>query len=141
MLVCYSIFSLLCGFTKVNFKTKHDWLGWKDDKLLFKSDNQEILVNSDLTILSLGGASWPQLGSDGSWVNILKKYNIEVSKLQPSNCGFFVNWSKIFADRFAGKPLKSIKIKYKEKIIKGEFVITKEKNQRNYKSTKSFYYR
>ena len=111
---------------KVNFKTKHDWLGWKDDKLLFKSDNQDILVNSDLTILSLGGASWPQLGSDGSWVNILKKYNIEVSKLQPSNCGFFINWSKIFADRFAGKPLKSIKIKYKEKIIKGEFVITKD---------------
>ena len=110
---------------KVNFKTKHDWLGWKDDKLLFKSNNQDILVNSDLTILSLGGASWPQLGSDGSWVNILKKYNIEVSKLQPSNCGFFINWSKIFADRFAGKPLKSIKIKYKEKIIKGEFIITK----------------
>ncbi|MDC6451848.1 TIGR03862 family flavoprotein [Alphaproteobacteria bacterium] len=111
---------------KVIFKTKHDWLGWKDDKLLFNSDNQDILVNSDLTILSLGGASWPQLGSDGSWVNILEKYNIEISKLQPSNCGFFVNWSKIFANRFAGKPLKSIKIKYKEKIIRGEFVITKD---------------
>ncbi|MDC0457231.1 TIGR03862 family flavoprotein [Alphaproteobacteria bacterium] len=111
---------------KVIFKTKHDWLGWEDNKLLFKSDNQDILVNSGLTILSLGGASWPQLGSDGSWVNILEKYNIEVSKLQPSNCGFFVNWSEIFANRFAGKPLKSVKIKYKEKIIKGEFVITKD---------------
>jgi len=111
---------------KVIFKTKHDWLGWKNGQLLFKSDNQDILVNSDLTILSLGGASWPQLGSDGSWVNILEKYNIEVSKLQPSNCGFFVNWSQIFANRFAGKPLKSIEIKYKEKIIRGEFVITKD---------------
>ena len=111
---------------KVIFKTKHDWLGWKDNKLFFKSDNQDILVSSDATILSLGGASWPQLGSDGSWVNILEKNNVEVSRLQPSNCGFFVNWSEIFANRFAGKPLKSIKIKYKEKIIKGEFIITKD---------------
>jgi uncharacterized flavoprotein (TIGR03862 family) len=111
---------------KVIFKTKHDWLGWKDNKLLFKSDNQDILVRSDATILSLGGASWPQLGSDGSWVHILEKNNVKVSRLQPSNCGFFVNWSEIFANRFAGKPLKSIKIKYNEKIIKGEFIITKD---------------
>ena len=110
---------------EVIFKTKHDWLGWKNDVLLFNSDNQNILVKSDFTILSLGGASWPHLGSDGSWVSILEKKNIEISRLQPSNCGFFVNWSKVFTKRFAGIPLKSVKIKFKEKIIKGEFIITK----------------
>ena len=44
---------------EVIFKTKHDWLGWKNDVLLFNSDNQNILVKSDFTILSLGGASCP----------------------------------------------------------------------------------
>ena len=109
---------------KVIFKTKHNWLGWKNNDLLFKLDNKNITIKSDLTILSLGGASWPQLGSDGSWVNILEKNNVEVSRLQPSNCGFFVNWSTIFTNRFAGKPLKSIKVTFKEKTVKGEFIIT-----------------
>jgi uncharacterized flavoprotein (TIGR03862 family) len=111
---------------KVIFKTKHDWLGWKNNKLLFKSEYEKFLVKSNLTILALGGASWPQLGSNGSWFNVLEKHNIKVSRLQPSNCGFFVNWSEIFASRFAGKPLKSIIIKFKEKIIKGEIIITKD---------------
>ena len=110
----------------VTFKKKHDWLGWQDNRLLFKSEDKNILIKSDFTILALGGASWPNLGSDGSWVDILNRNNIEISELQPANCGFFVNWSKVFTERFAGNPLKSIKIKYKEKKIKGEFIITKE---------------
>ena len=108
----------------VIFKTKHDWLGWDHDQLLFRSENEYILIKSDITLLALGGASWPKLGSDGSWVNILKKANVKVSKLQPSNCGFIVNWSEIFKNRFAGKPLKSIQIRFREKKIKGEFIIT-----------------
>ena len=78
-----------------------------------------------MTILSLGGASWPNLGSDGSWVKILKDQNIEVSNLQPSNCGFMVEWSKIFSKRFEGKSLKSVSLSFQDKNILGEFIITK----------------
>ena len=109
---------------KVVFKTRHDWLGWQHNELLFKSENKHILIKSNITLLALGGASWPKLGSDGSWVNILKNSNIKVSKLQPSNCGFIVNWSDVFKKRFAGNPLKSIEIRFREKKIKGEFIIT-----------------
>ena len=110
---------------KVNFKTNHDWLGWEEDKLIFKSGNKFIYVEPDLTLLSLGGLSWPKLGSDGSWIKILEKHKIKISKVQPSNCGFFVKWSTIFEQRFAGMPLKSVKLSFSESRIKGEFLITK----------------
>ena len=110
---------------KVNFKTNHNWLGWEKDKLIFKSGNKFIYVEPNLTLLSLGGLSWPKLGSDGSWIKILEKHSIKISKVQPSNCGFFVNWSPIFEQRFAGSPLKSVELCFNENRIKGEFIITK----------------
>ena len=109
----------------VIFKLNHNWLGWKKDNLIFKTKSGIIYIESHMTILSLGGASWPNLGSDGSWVKILKDQNIEVSNLQPSNCGFMVEWSKIFSKRFEGKSLKSVSLSFQDKNILGEFIITK----------------
>jgi len=109
----------------VIFKLNHNWLGWKKDNLIFQTKSGIIYIESNMTILSLGGASWPNLGSDGSWVKILKDQNIEVSNLQPSNCGFMVEWSKIFSKRFEGKSLKSVSLSFQDKNILGEFIITK----------------
>ena len=109
----------------VIFKLNHNWLGWKKDNLIFKTKSGIIYIESNMTILSLGGASWPNLGSDGSWVKILKDQNIKVSNLQPSNCGFMVEWSKIFSKRFEGKSLKSVSLSFQDKKILGEFIITK----------------
>ena len=110
----------------VKMITNHDWVGWEDNKLIFKTGIKRIIVDADITILALGGLSWPKLGSDGSWVKILENHNIEVSKIQPANCGFIVKWSNIFKNRFAGYPLKSIELSFKDQKIKGEFIITKE---------------
>ena len=70
--------------------TNHDWVGWEDDKLIFKTEIKRITVDADITILALGGLSWPKLGSGRSWIKILEKNKIEVLKIQPANCGFFV---------------------------------------------------
>ena len=110
----------------VKMKTNHDWIGWDDNKLIFKTKTKNIIVDPNITLLALGGLSWPKLGSDGSWIKILKKDDIKISKIQPTNCGFFVKWSNIFKNRFAGYPLKSIELSFKDKKIKGEFIITKE---------------
>ena len=110
----------------VKMKTNHDWIGWDDNKLIFKTETTNIIVNPNITLLALGGLSWPKLGSDGSWIKILKKDDIKISKIQPTNCGFFVKWSNIFKNRFAGYPLKSIELSFKDQKIKGEFIITKE---------------
>ena len=110
---------------KVIFKLNYDWHGWNQNNLVFKTNNEDIFVQADITLLSLGGASWPKLGSDGSWVKIFEKQGLETSPLLPSNCGFVVEWSDIFSKRFEGKSLKSVTLSFKDRKLKGEFVITK----------------
>jgi uncharacterized flavoprotein (TIGR03862 family) len=109
----------------VTFKTNHDWQGWENNNLIFNTKHGKIFIKSKSTILSLGGASWPNLGSDGSWVKILEDQDVQISPLQPSNCGFVVEWTKIFSKRFEGKSLKSVLLSFQVKKVLGEFIITK----------------
>ena len=109
----------------VILKINHDWQGWENNNLIFNTKNGKFITKSDFTILSLGGASWPKLGSNGSWVKILEAQGAKVSILQPSNCGFFVEWTKKFSKRFEGKSLKPVLLSFKDKRVKGEFIITK----------------
>ncbi len=67
-----------------------------------------IEVASDVTLFALGGASWPRLGSDGSWVDPFRARGVSVTPLRPANVGVRVRWTDIVADRFAGTPLKNV---------------------------------
>src|SRR5690606_8846075 len=49
-----------------------------------------------------------RLGSDGSWVDLLRQQGVAIRELQPANCGFIADWSEHLRQRFAGQPLKSI---------------------------------
>ncbi|MES2677638.1 MAG: TIGR03862 family flavoprotein [Pseudomonadota bacterium] len=111
----------------VNYHTSHSWQGFDGENLIFiNSEKQIVKIKSDATLLALGGASWSNLGSDGSWVEILKKYDVEISPLRPANCGFIAPWSDYFANRFAGTPLKSVAITHQEIFHLGEIMITKQ---------------
>jgi uncharacterized flavoprotein (TIGR03862 family) len=92
----------------VRFHMRHRWLGWSDGILLFSTPEGEKKISADAVVLALGGGSWPQLGSTGAWVPLLTLRGVPVEPLQPSNCGFDVDWSDYFLSRFAGQPLKSI---------------------------------
>ena len=93
----------------VQFHVRHRWSGWTEEgALCFQTTAGEIRVKPQVTILALGGASWPQLGSDGRWVPWLEKLGVNVAPLQSANCGFEVNWSSYLQERFAGVPLKSV---------------------------------
>ncbi len=86
----------------------HRWRGWSPDgALLFTSPAAEIAIHSPITLFALGGASWPQTGSDGAWVNIFRERGLPVNSLRPANCGFDVGWTPAFLSRFEGHPLKS----------------------------------
>ena len=98
--------------TGVQFRVRHRWQGWTDDNLCFMAQGSEYLDRADAVILALGGGSWPQLGSTGDWLPLMRQYGVEVAPLQPANCGFDVVWSRYFIDRFAGAPLKSVCISY-----------------------------
>jgi uncharacterized flavoprotein (TIGR03862 family) len=120
----------------VQFHMRHRWTGWDapDDDLqglCFDTPEGPRQVRSDLVLLALGGASWPQLGSDGAWVGPLCGRGVSVAPLVPSNCGFDIagGWSPHFAQRFAGEPLKSVVLRVAGAPAaaferKGEFVVT-----------------
>src|SRR5690606_1914310 len=108
----------------------HRWLGWAGDGALrFDTPEGERQVPADATVLALGGASWPQLGSDGGWVPALAARGVEVAPLRPANCGFDIGWSTHFAQRHAGAPLKPLVVHWRDvhghaQALQGECVVT-----------------
>lgn len=105
---------------------RHRWQGWDTDGALrFATPDGDKRIMAQATILALGGASWPQLGSDGSWTAKLEELGVDMVPWRPSNCGFDVGWSEHFRDRFAGQPVKSVGLRFGERRLKGEFVITR----------------
>jgi uncharacterized flavoprotein (TIGR03862 family) len=100
----------------VQFHMRHSWRGWQNQQLVFhrQTDDRMVRVQADATVLALGGASWPRLGSDGAWVALLQAQGVAVTSLMPSNCGFDVlgrhgqGWTEHFRNKWAGQPLKSV---------------------------------
>lgn len=111
----------------VEIRLGHRWRGWDaDDRLLFETAEGERAVDATCTILALGGASWPRLGSDGSWVRPLEEAGVRVAPLAPANCGIRIAWSDVFRTRFAGTPLKRIAVTLGAETARGEAMITAE---------------
>jgi len=109
----------------VQFHVRHRWTGWDDvGRLRFATPQDEVLVRPAATLLALGGASWPRLGSDGGWVELLRGRGVEVHPLRPANCGFLHAWSPVFQARFAGEPLKRIAATFGGETVRGEAVLT-----------------
>ena len=82
-------------------------------------------LQAPATVLALGGASWPQLGSDGAWWPRLQTAGADLVPLQASNCGFDVAWSDHLRQRHAGAPLKGVAIRIGDDWHQaGEMVLT-----------------
>ncbi|MBH5367135.1 NAD(P)/FAD-dependent oxidoreductase [Bradyrhizobium glycinis] len=110
----------------VKFAFRHRWTGWDGEgRLKFQTPDSTLAVAARATLLALGGASWPRLGSDGRWVDILAARGIAVSKLRPANSGFTVAWSELFRDRFEGQPLKGVALTIGAHTARGEAMITR----------------
>ena len=84
-----------------------------------------ISLQTDYTIFSLGGGSWKVTGSDGSWLDTFSKKGIKTKPFQASNCGYKIDWSSNFIEKNEGIPLKNIAISCSAIIQKGEAVITR----------------
>jgi len=115
------------GEASVKVHLRHKWLGWNEDQSLkFSTPDGEKNIRADATVLALGGGSWSRLGSDGAWVPWLEQAGAKVEALKPSNCGFDVNWSPHFRERFEGHPIKSVVLSFGSFHQQGEFIVTKE---------------
>ncbi len=109
---------------------RHRWLGWDaEGALRLANTGGEIAIKPKATVLALGGASRPELGSDGSWVPWLQARGVEIAPLQSANCGFEVPWSTHLRDKFAGAQLKSVALTFTDALGRterrlGEMVIS-----------------
>lgn len=104
---------------------RHDWRGWDGEAIVFNTPNGTAHVKADRTILALGGASWPRLGSDGGWVSLLEAKGVEIASLRPANAGFVTTWTAHFTGKFAGEPLKNIALSFGGKTVRGEAMLTR----------------
>jgi uncharacterized flavoprotein (TIGR03862 family) len=111
----------------VVIKTRHDWRGWNDsgDLIFVDGDGKPFAASADATVLALGGASWPKLGSNGAWAEILAARGVAIKPFRPSNCGFLVDWSEPFRTRFEGSPLKGVALSVGGRTVRGEALIAR----------------
>ncbi|MDG1367707.1 MAG: TIGR03862 family flavoprotein [Acidimicrobiales bacterium] len=94
----------------VRFESGTPWTGFDD--------------TSERTVLALGGASWPLVGGDGSWVTAFAASDIAVDPLVASNAGVDVEWSAALLERFEGTPLKNVAVSVGGRTVRGEPTIT-----------------
>lgn len=104
----------------VEIRTRHAWRGWTDDGALrFETPAGPMTAAPAATILALGGASWPRLGSDGAWTAWVE----QTVPFRPANMGFDVAWSPVMR-QFAGQPLKGVALSVSGQSVRGEAIVT-----------------
>jgi uncharacterized flavoprotein (TIGR03862 family) len=109
----------------VRFHVRHRWTGWTEEgRLAFETPAGPAAFTAGATVLALGGASWPKLGSDAAWADIVKQRGVAVAPLLPANCGFDVAWSDHFRERFAGQPVKPVVLTVDGESHRAECVVT-----------------
>ncbi|MCX5578090.1 NAD(P)/FAD-dependent oxidoreductase [Kaistia terrae] len=110
----------------VRFVLRDDWVGFDAETrpVFRRPDGASETVAAEATLLALGGASWPRLGSNGAFADILWEKGVDITPLRPANGGFRVDWSDIFRTRFAGQPLKTLAIGFEDAMLRGEAMVT-----------------
>lgn len=113
----------------VHFKTRWKWGEIHQSNgrfsLSFLTSEGKKSAAHDTVILALGGATWPETGSDASWVPILNELGLGVHPLKPANCGWDVNWNTDILDVAEGHPLKNLTVSAGGVSVQGELLITK----------------
>lgn len=91
----------------------------------FESTNGPFGLTADAVVLALGGASWPETGSHGTWTATLASHGVEITPWQPANCGWNVNWPASLLARAEGLPLKNLTVSAGKESVSGELLITR----------------
>jgi uncharacterized flavoprotein (TIGR03862 family) len=112
----------------VIFQTRHRWIGFDyENRITFQHDDDAVTRRHDAVVLALGGGSWPQTGSDGSWVEILEGHGMQISPLTAANCGWEVDWPPALLNEAEGLPLKNLLLASSDQSMsqRGELMITR----------------
>jgi uncharacterized flavoprotein (TIGR03862 family) len=96
--------------------------GWRAE---FQMVDRKFSLTADAVVLALGGASWPETGSDGTWPAILAAHGVDVAPWVPANCGWEVDWPSELLVRVEGSPLKNLTVRAGHESVSGELLITR----------------
>lgn len=91
---------------------------------VFESPEGSMMEKADFAVFAFGGASWPQTGSDGEWVQFMHASDVKTNPFQASNCGINILWPDSIKLHHEGKPLKNIELSVGDKKSRGEALIT-----------------
>lgn len=103
----------------VAIHTRWRWAGWDGAGSAFDTPGGRQVLTPDATVLAMGGASWPRLGSDGAWAAHLNG----CVPFRPANAGLAVDWSPHMARQF-GSPVKGVRLTAGDTVSRGEFAIS-----------------
>ena len=113
----------------VQFAVQHRWVGlrpngdgWDVD---FEVGEERRSQRHEAVVLALGGASWPETGSDGGWVQVLENLNVSVNPLVAANCGWECEWSPETLSEAEGQPLHHLTLRAGEREESGELMVTR----------------
>ncbi|MDQ6808426.1 MAG: TIGR03862 family flavoprotein [Verrucomicrobiota bacterium] len=113
----------------VTIETGHRIVGLTQEsgawRLEFSADDVARTVRAGAVVLALGGASWPDTGSDGRWPALLAPHGVEIAPWQPANCGWEVAWPNELLARAEGMPLKNLQVSAGDESVSGEMLITR----------------
>ena len=108
----------------VQLVSRSRWTGWRGEALTFETPDGAREETPDAAIFALGGASWPRLGSDGSWQEAFAARGVGITPLRAANSGFLTEWSPIFREKFAGQPLKGVMLRFDGAEVRGEAMLS-----------------
>lgn len=112
----------------VELRLRSTWTGWDGEgRPTFRQAGGEAAPEvADALLLSMGGASWPRLGADGTWVATLAAVGVASVPLRPANCGFVADFSPVFPGDHAGRPLKGVEVRFAGRAVRGEVMLTRQ---------------
>jgi uncharacterized flavoprotein (TIGR03862 family) len=114
----------------VSFRARHELAGFERTAhggwmVTLSTPAGPTKIEARAVVFALGGASWPQTGSDGGWVKLFAAAGVPIVPLQPANCGYEVEWPPEFLAEAEGLPLKNVVVRAGAESIAGELLITK----------------
>ncbi|MBU1324301.1 MAG: TIGR03862 family flavoprotein [Alphaproteobacteria bacterium] len=109
----------------VTLNGRWSWTGLEGRTATFDTPGGPRGETPDALLLAMGGASWPRLGADGGWRPLLEARSVAVAPFRPANAGVDVAWSPVFADRFAGQPLKGVALSHGGRTVRGEAMVAR----------------
>jgi uncharacterized flavoprotein (TIGR03862 family) len=112
----------------VTLNTGERWIGLTKSaggwSLSFTSDHGSSAIDARAVVLALGGASWPETGSDGKWPPLLAEHGVTTEAFFAANCGWEIAWPAEVLAQAEGLPLKNLTASAGDETVSGELLIT-----------------